>query len=240
LVKFTDYYGSDGRNFVDFYYLESDRTAIVVHGGGFIGGSARGKNAEKIIEYFLSKGYNVASVEYRTCKETDFSHVLKDIYEGISYTVSRVNALKHQAQFVYVGYSAGSTAAALLLMGDVNYTIDDTVKYYILLSGVYNPDNAFSPPASKTLECCREGMLDYFNYIKQPAEDIHVLLVKGTEDRYDLHPMGEESNLEFFKNLLLSAGVSDVKTMWIEGGHGVTLVIFTNDYEEEITEFLNH
>jgi len=57
IKKSTYYYGNDKRNFIDVYYQGSNKTAIVVHGGGFIGGSARSKNTKIIINYFSLKSF---------------------------------------------------------------------------------------------------------------------------------------------------------------------------------------
>ena len=223
IVRKTFYYGNSEENFVDIYYIGADRTAIFVHGGAFITGSARSKKFRDYIRpYFLGRGYNVASVEYRKCTETDFKNVISDIYTGIKLALKKISALKNQTQIVYVGISAGSTAGAILLAGKNDFKIDKQIKYFILLSGVYNP---IQKTVLKRAPLC-EGLLGYMNYSKNVSRDIHVFLIEGTEDSWDLYPQTNKSHLEYFKNILKAKGVKDVKTLWIEGGHSDTIMIF--------------
>ncbi len=234
----TIYYGPDERNFFDLYYQGSDRTAIIVHGGGFVIGSARGGNARTLINYFLSHGYNVVSIEYRTCTTTSFDNVLEDICKGITRAVKEVSSRRPQAQFVYVGFSAGSTAAALLLTSNQTACELSSIKNYILLSGVYNPDNSRSVAAGKTMSTCRTRILQFFDYGKRPSPDIRVLIVEGKSDRYDLHPMTNESNAEFLKAKLEGLGVQNVEVIWVDGGHKAPVYLFSGDGDPRIASFL--
>ncbi len=231
----TLYYGSSKEQYVDVYYINSDKTAIFVHGGAFLIGSARGSNFNAIKPYFLDRGYNVVSVEYRKCTETNFENVLSDIYNGINFAIDKVSKLREQNQIVYIGMSAGSTAASILLAGKSEFKIDDEVKYFILLSGVYNP--AQQRELRKGTIC--ESIVNYLNFSKKVSPDVHVFLVEGMHDKFDLYPQTDESNLEYFKNVLLSKGVKDVRTLWIEGGHGDTKIVFEDpEYQKLIDDFL--
>ena len=217
--------------------MGSDKTAIFVHGGAFLTGSARGKNFREYVKpYFLDKGYNVVSVEYRKCTETDIGNVLNDIYTGINLAIRKISKLKKQNQIVYIGMSAGSTAGAILLAGNNDFKIDNEIKYFILLSGVYNPTQQ---TVSRREATCK-NIISYMNYSKKLSPDVHVFLIEGVYDSFDLYPQTDKSHLEYFKNILISNGVKDVKALWIEGGHSDTKMVFKNPQHMQLIErFLN-
>ncbi|GEM_PF-1674921 len=237
--NFTIYYGEHKKNFVDIYYIGSSKTAIIVHGGGFIGGNARDEDTMMMVNYFLSLGYNVASVEYRTCENTKFRYVLKDIYKGIRHAISKIDNFQNQERYVLVGYSAGATAISILLLGDIHAKIDNLIKYYILLSGIYNVESINMEYAKPTLDECGKILLKFMNYTRTPSQDIRIMLVEGDHDQYDLYAGKHSSHMEYLKDVLKSKGINDVTSLWIKGRHGSTLRIFREEkYDKVLGEFL--
>ena len=230
-------YDENERNYITIYFQDSNKTIIYVHGGGFIGGSVSNKKSKEIITYFLNKGYNVVAVEYRTCHEASFKDVIKDINKGVIFSTNKLNKIKKQDEVIYVGYSAGATAGALILRGDNNLTFNGIDKY-ILLSGIYNPNN-LGNPCNKTLNICGKEMLRFFKYDdKKQPQHINVLLMEGCEDAFDNLPKTDKSHLEFFKDILNKGEGNNITSIWVDGGHDAPLKELLNE-NNEIINFLN-
>lgn len=84
---------------------------LMIHGGGFVFGSRRDISKEKI-NYFLSKGINVATVDYRLSPESTFADALDDVKDAVEWLKSHLNELRIPITGLFVmGYSAGGFLA---------------------------------------------------------------------------------------------------------------------------------
>ena len=229
------HYGPDDEQFIGLVYVDGDRLAIYVHGGAFVTGCAFGRHWPTIRDFFLERGYNVATVEYRKCTECPFDDVISDIHEGVMTAVEEVNSRRPQVQVVYVGFSAGATAGGILLLGNCSFSIDEDIKYYVWLSGVYN----FNQPNVRNASSRCQNILNYTVYTKNVSGDVHVFMAEGTNDSFDQYPLTNQSHLEYMKAILESRG-AEVWAFWMEGPHPVTINVFTDlEYIELLEEFLS-
>jgi LmbE family N-acetylglucosaminyl deacetylase len=231
------HYGKDPRQVV--YLTEQPRcgkevnVAFVVHGGGFVGGNARGTFPQAASRYFLDRGFLVASVEYRLCdgRTVKWPVPLEDISAGVKYTL---NFLKKKGlkvnKVVYIGSSAGAVAGGILLFAPPEgLGLGNLVDYFISCSGVYNPDSVSRLGSKTNSKCCSEEhrILPFKEGMRITAKT-RVLLSEGKKDAFDLHPFTKDSHLEFMYRLLKSNGIP-VKKVWWDGGHGCEKLLFKDE-----------
>ncbi len=227
-------YGPHRLQFVGLIYMGSDRLVVYVHGGAFVAGSAFGRHWPVIRDFFLEKGFNVATVEYRRCMNFPFDEVISDINRGVLTAVDEVESRRHQVQVVYVGFSAGATAGAVLLVGNNSFRIDDRIGDYIWLSGVYNRDQ---PNLRNFSNVCR-NISGYMEFTKDVSTGLRVFMAEGTNDSFDQYPQTNRSHLEYMRGILESKGV-EVWAYWMEGPHSVTIRVFQDpDYVQLVDEYL--
>ncbi|HTE40410.1 MAG TPA: alpha/beta hydrolase, partial [Steroidobacteraceae bacterium] len=87
---------------------------IFVHGGGWAGGSARsaeviGENFPAMFAEFSSKGYAVASLNYRLSSEAKFPSQIQDLNAAIRFLKSKAQTYGIDAERIVVwGASAGA------------------------------------------------------------------------------------------------------------------------------------
>ena len=87
---------------------------IVIHGGGFALGDKNGPELALVLEPAISKGYAVASINYRLSGEASFPAAIKDVKAAIRFL--RANAgtyLLNPNKIGLWGFSAGANLAAL-------------------------------------------------------------------------------------------------------------------------------
>jgi acetyl esterase/lipase len=116
-------YGEDPLQTYDLYLPangshENDSLILYVHGGGFTGGDKAGTDAVRYGEYLASKGYVVASVNYRLATEDNGVYVL-DMYEDLmtaaDVIVKAADELGyHINEMATTGCSAGGCLAMLV------------------------------------------------------------------------------------------------------------------------------
>jgi acetyl esterase/lipase len=104
----------DGRDLhVDFYPAAGRRPApcvIVVHGGGWDGGSR--KQLATLNGFLAAEGYAVASLEYSLAPKYQYPAPLEDVADALAYLKSHAPGLGiDSSRFVMMGRSAGGQIA---------------------------------------------------------------------------------------------------------------------------------
>ena len=67
-------------------------------------------------DFFLEEGYIVAAIKYRVCPDVTWPTPVEDIAQGINAIFNLLNEKKFNVnETIYVGFSAGSIAGALIL-----------------------------------------------------------------------------------------------------------------------------
>ncbi len=202
--------------------------AFVVHGGGFVAGKATGTSS--MARYFLSRGYAVASIEYRLCTETGWLNVTGDIARGarsaLSYLESR--GLRVGTK-VYIGASAGAVAGAILVYAPPTqgHDISGLVDGYIGLSGGYCVSK--TPPwrhAEGKSFCGTkvDEIMPFDRRAAPPPRKVPALLIGGDSDRLLDGGDGVNTQATCMASYLERHGVP-VKAVTVKGGHSAPMAL---------------
>ena len=202
--------------------------AFVVHGGGFVAGKATGSSS--MARYFLSRGYAVASIEYRLCTETGWLNVTGDIARGarsaLSYLESR--GLRVGTK-VYIGASAGAVAGAILVYAPPTqgHDISGLVDGYIGLSGGYCVSK--TPPwrhAEGKSFCGTkvDEIMPFDRRTAPPPRKVPALLIGGGSDRLLDGGGGVNTQAVCMASYLERHGVP-VEVVTVRGGHSAPMAL---------------
>ncbi len=179
-----------------------EKLAILVHGGGFLSGSALGFDVQPLAHYFLNRGYTVASVDYRTLTGSSWPTPVQDIAEGI-HAVYRQFAQPPE-ESVLVGFSAGAVSGALLLYGQ-NYPPLPEIDKFIGISGLYSKAATAEAPIRdiRIQSLKQENLLEIVDDIRRPSTKTPALLIQGTRDYFaDRYPGTSKSHASYLSALL--------------------------------------
>lgn len=98
---------------VDFYEasMSPSPLLLMIHGGGFVFGSRRDISKNKI-DFFLSQGIHVATIDYRLSPESTFTEILEDVADAVDWLKNHVEQTGVSVtRFFVMGYSAGGFLA---------------------------------------------------------------------------------------------------------------------------------
>ena len=138
--SYTDilYAGDSPSQYLDLYVprMENGKKPplfVLIHGGGFIAGDARTRQAQFMYRFFRDQGYACASINYRLAQEAAFPAGLSDCKAAIRYLKAHADAYGFDAEKVAVwGESAGGYLAVMCAVTDdtefmdVRYTDQET------------------------------------------------------------------------------------------------------------------
>ncbi len=217
-------YGSNPKNYY-LLKLQNDpkssgktKLVILVHGGGFLSGSAEAGNIRTLADYFFEQGYSVASLSYRLCPDVTWPVPIEDIAKG-SQTV--LNDLKKQninvQEAIYAGFSAGANAGAYLFYSSKYPTINGIDKF-ISFDGIYSPES-LNKLVDDPLTKCQAKKTDLFGDVFNGKTKTPALLIEGENDNYDTNPRAPQSHLEYLADKLRNQGVL-VETYWAKVTNG--------------------
>jgi acetyl esterase/lipase len=192
-------------------YLPPERSApkpllIYVHGGGWRGGHTRQSGAFSdfpgVLADLASRGYVVASVEYRLSGEARFPAALNDVRAAVRYL--RANAGKYGIDSGHVGIFGGSAGGQLSILEAVtcggapagedkaNADQSDCPQAAVGWYGIYNfpamPGQAESRAEDDYIGCrmvaCPKDKLEGASAIAHvDAKDPPILLLHGEQDK---------------------------------------------------------
>lgn len=137
---YTDilYAGDSPSQYLDLYVpdMEDEKKPplfVLIHGGGFIAGDARTRQAQFMYRFFRDHGYACASINYRLAQEAAFPAGLSDCKAAIRYLKAHADVYGFDAEKVAVwGESAGGYLAVMCAVTDdtefmdVRYTDQET------------------------------------------------------------------------------------------------------------------
>lgn len=138
--SYTDilYAGDSPSQYLDLYVPRMEDGMkpplfVLIHGGGFIAGDARTRQAQFMYRFFRDQGYACASINYRLAQEAAFPAGLSDCKAAIRYLKAHADAYGFDAEKVAVwGESAGGYLAVMCAVTDdtefmdVRYTDQET------------------------------------------------------------------------------------------------------------------
>lgn len=147
-VPYSDASPSD---YVNIYVPDSEEAPplyVVIHGGGFVSGTAESRQAQWMYRYFRDHGFACASVNYRLAQEAPFPGAVEDCKAAIRFLRAHADEYGYNADRIAVfGESAGGYLAVMCavtdddefndlpfigqdVLGDVSAKVDVLVDYY--------------------------------------------------------------------------------------------------------------
>ena len=115
---------------VDIYEAPQSHAPLLllIHGGGFVFGSRRDISKGKI-DYFISQGIHVATIDYRLSPESTFTETLTDVSDAITWIKAHIKKTGLSVtRFFVMGYSAGGFLA--YHVGTLNEKPDGVIGMY--------------------------------------------------------------------------------------------------------------
>jgi acetyl esterase/lipase len=119
-------YGDAGpENLLDLYLPESGKShplVVLIHGGGWTGGSRAGKRDVSVARALAAEGFAVASMDYRLAPKYQWPVQLEDIRAALAFLASRAG--EYQLAMDRLALFGGSAGGHLALMAA--YRQDET------------------------------------------------------------------------------------------------------------------
>lgn len=124
--SYTDilYAGDSPSQYLDLYVPDTESgqrppLLVLIHGGGFVAGDARTRQAQFMYRFFRDQGYACASINYRLAQEAAFPAGLSDCKAAIRYLKAHADVYGFDAEKVAVwGESAGGYLAVMCAVTD--------------------------------------------------------------------------------------------------------------------------
>ena len=103
--------------YLDLYIpadVEEPDLYVIVHGGGFIAGDSRTRQAQLMYRYFRDHGYACASINCRLAQEAPFPGALEDVKAAVRFLRSHAAEYGYSAEHISIfGESAGGYLATM-------------------------------------------------------------------------------------------------------------------------------
>jgi acetyl esterase/lipase len=249
---------ADGQQLTMDYYAPKGPgvhpIAIIIHGGGYVGGTSKNGSEAYCADFLAPAGYAVFAINYRLAPKYPYPYMVHDVERSIRYL--RYNAKRWNAdpnKIALVGGSAGgflSNMVGLLNapgnpdapdpVDRVSAKVQAVVTLFAQSSFATVPLNAdvhalLDPLIAK--EGKKQALRDAspITYVSKNAPPF--LEILGDKDEYI--PFSEATNLQ---TALRKVGV-ECKVIRIPGGHhgtgGWHKLPGVPDWEREMTEWLN-
>ena len=94
--------------------VENPQLFVLIHGGGFLAGTAETKQTQLMYRHFRDRGYAVASVNYRLAQEAPFPAAIEDCKAAIRFLRAHAEEYGYQAERICLfGESAGGYLATM-------------------------------------------------------------------------------------------------------------------------------
>ena len=111
-------YAEDSESqYLDLYIpagVDNPDLYVIVHGGGFIAGDSRTRQAQLMYRYFRDHGYACASINYRLAQEEPFPGALEDVKAAVRFLRSHAEEYGYNADHISIfGESAGGYLATM-------------------------------------------------------------------------------------------------------------------------------
>ncbi|HYQ57234.1 MAG TPA: alpha/beta hydrolase [Draconibacterium sp.] len=187
---------------------------VIVHGGGWSGGSKNVDVYQKMMVDYANKGYVTINVEYRLTGEAPFPACIEDVKCAVRWLRAHAKELNVDPERIGAyGHSAGAHLALMLAMAPESAGLEGDGGWNEY-SSVVNVAAAGSPPT----ELGRDTPMAKtewwpIGYIS--ADHPPVFLIQGTRDPIVL----PERTRDFVKKM--EAVGADIEYLECEGEHGV-------------------
>lgn len=113
-IPYADLSESDYLNLYMPDGVENPQLFVLIHGGGFIAGTAETRQTQLMYRYFRDHGYAVATVNYRLAQEAPFPAAIEDCKAAIRFLRANAEDYGYNAERIALfGESAGGYLATM-------------------------------------------------------------------------------------------------------------------------------
>ncbi|UZD23855.1 alpha/beta hydrolase [Algoriphagus halophytocola] len=187
---------------------------VIIHGGGWAGGSKSVDVYQKMMVDYAEKGYVTINVEYRLTGEAGFPACIEDVKNAVRWLRAHAEELKVDPERIGAyGHSAGAHLALMIGMTPEESGLEGEGSYSEFSSHV-NAVAAGSPPTElgRDVPMAKTEWwpIGYISAAHPP-----LFLIQGTED-----PVVKPELTRDFVTKMKDAG-ADINYLEVEGGHDV-------------------
>ncbi len=203
---------------------------VIVHGGGWAGGSKSVDVYQKMMVEYAGKGYVTINVEYRLTGEAGFPACIEDVKNAVRWLRAHAGELQVDPERIGTyGHSAGAHLALMLGMTSEKDGLEGDGSFSEFSSHV-NVVAAGSPPTELGRDVPMAKSVWWpIGYIS--AEHPPLFLIQGTED-----PVVKPELTRDFVDKMKQAG-AEIKYLEVEGGHDVAYSSQLKVTDPAISEF---
>lgn len=202
---------------------------VIVHGGGWRGGSKSVDVYQKMMVDYAQQGYVTININYRLLNEAEFPACIEDVKTAVRWL--RAHAEEYQVdpdRIGAYGHSAGAHLAMMLAMAPETAGLEG--EGWNEYSSMVNVAAAGSPPTElgRDTPMAKEEWwpIGYISGNHPP-----LFLIQGTED-----PVVRPELTDDFVEKMEDAG-ADIEYIKLEGGHGVAYAEQLDVTEPALEEF---
>lgn len=205
---------------------------VIVHGGGWAGGSKSVDVYQKMMIDYAEKGYVTINVEYRLTGEAGFPACIEDVKNAVRWLRAHAEELRVDPERIGTyGHSAGAHLALMLGMTSKEEGLEGDGSYSEFSSHI-NVVAAGSPPTELGREVPMAKTVWWpIGYIS--ADHPPMFLIQGTED-----PVVKPELTRDFVDKMKKAG-AEIKYLEVEGGHDVAYSSQLKVTDPAIAEFFD-
>ncbi len=188
---------------------------VIVHGGGWAGGSKNVDVYQKMMVEYAQKGYVTINVEYRLTGEAPFPACIEDVKCAVRWLRAHADELRVDPERIGAyGHSAGAHLALMLAMVPETAALEGDGGWDDY-SSVVNAAAAGSPPTElgRDIPMAKEEWWP-IGYIA--ANHPPLFLIQGTND-----PIVLPSRTRDFVDKMKATGATNIEYLEVEGQHGV-------------------
>lgn len=187
---------------------------VIVHGGGWAGGSKSVDVYQEMMVEYAEKGYVTINVEYRLTGEAGFPACIEDVKNAVRWLRAHADELNVDPERIGTyGHSAGAHLALMLGMTSEKDGLEGDGSYGDYSSHV-NVVAAGSPPTELGRDVPMAKPIWWpIGYIS--ADHPPLFLIQGTED-----PVVRPELTKDFVNKMKEAG-AEIEYLEVAGGHDI-------------------
>ena len=188
---------------------------VIIHGGGWAGGSKSVDVYQKMMVDYAQKGYVTINVEYRLTGEADFPACIEDVKTAVRWLRAHAKELQVDPDRIgSYGHSAGAHLSMMLAMTSEVESLEgdggwDKYSSKVAVAGAGSPPTELGrdvPMAKK--EWWPIGYIG--------AEHPPMFLIQGSED-----PVVLPERTRDFVNKIKAAGNTNLEYLEMKGDHGI-------------------
>jgi alpha-L-fucosidase 2 len=249
---------ADGEKLTMDYYPPSGAAphpiAIIIHGGGFVGGNSKNNSEAYCAQFLAPAGYAVFSINYRLAPKCPYPAMVEDVERAVRYL--RHNAKKWQAdpnRIALVGGSAGgylSNMVGVLNAGGIKGAKDPVDRTNARVQAVvtlFGPSDFRNQPVGENLKALLGPLIQQKGLDAALAEASPAMHITGDEPPFLLIHGDKDKSVPLYQSThlqaaLKAAGVPCDLIIIMNGPHATGSwhrIPGVPPWEREMTQWLN-